>query len=542
MIKLLGTNALTWRFFSLKTKVYFILAIFFMPLVACLEIIQVATIVPMMTLLTDQKGEISIGGFQINASLFEVAVFFALISLILSVCRFISLYISNYASLKSLEDISTSVFTQMVYGDFSDARARRASDTMNLFSNKLIYFSAHHIYPFLTIIQSTIIGISIVGLLVYQISEIFPILALSLLTLYAAYTYISRSRTKVNAEQIRHSTQQHAGIVAGLSQNIRELKLYGREASTLNKFISVERTLRDRQISVQVIAHGSKPIIEGLTYVSLAAVIIYSLEAGLENLIPKLALLAFGVQKLLPAAQSIYSSYSLMVSGKEMVREIFSVLTELKAHGINHKSHRNEASSVNAVDSILIKDLEFTPNSAKPIRYPCHEFKIGKLNLIAGKSGAGKTTLTDLITGLLKHNKGKIVYSNSGQEMCLEKVTFAYCSQTPIIFDDDLYNLKQNPNSKEELNGVVDLNFLNNKSEIHVNNISGGERQRIGIARALITPSSIYIFDEPTASLDEFNADKIIKELKSFSQSNLVVVVSHDPRMIGESDNILDLN
>ena len=113
--------------------------------------------------------------------------------------------------------------------NFLMQRGRRASDTMNLFSNKLIYFSAHFIYPIMTILQSTIIGIAIISFLMYQISEIFTILVLSLMAFYAAYTHFSRSRTKVNAEQIRYRTQQHAAIVADLSQNIRELKLYGRE-------------------------------------------------------------------------------------------------------------------------------------------------------------------------------------------------------------------------------------------------------------------------------------------------------------------------
>ena len=239
----------------------------------------------MMNLLTGREGEISLGGILIDASLFEVAIFFALVSIIVSGCRFLGLYTSNYASLKSLEDISTSLFMQRVYGEFSDARGRRASDTMNLFSNKLIYFSAHFIYPIMTIIQSTIIGVAIISFLMYQISEIFTILALSLVVLYAAYTRFSRSRTKVNASQIRYRTQQHAATVADLSQNIREIKLYGREASTLDQFKNVESDLRNRQVSVQVIAHGSKPIIEGLSYVSLAIVIIYSIEAGYENLI-----------------------------------------------------------------------------------------------------------------------------------------------------------------------------------------------------------------------------------------------------------------
>ena len=109
-MKLLSASLLSWGFLSRKTKLYFVFAIFFMPIIALVELIQVATIVPMMNLLTGGEGKISIGSIQIDASLLDVAIFFALISLIVSSFRFLGLYTSNYASLKSLEDISTSVF------------------------------------------------------------------------------------------------------------------------------------------------------------------------------------------------------------------------------------------------------------------------------------------------------------------------------------------------------------------------------------------------------------------------------------------------
>ena len=121
-MKLLNASLLSWGFLSRKTKLYFVFAIFLMPIIALVELIQVATIVPMMNLLTGGEGKISLGGIQINASLLDVAVFFALISLIVSSFRFLGLYTSNYASLKSLEDISTSVFMQRIYGEFSDAK------------------------------------------------------------------------------------------------------------------------------------------------------------------------------------------------------------------------------------------------------------------------------------------------------------------------------------------------------------------------------------------------------------------------------------
>ena len=167
---------------------------------------------------------------------------------------------------------------------------------------------------------------------------------------------------------------------------------------------------------------------------------------------------------------------------------------------------------------------------------------MGELNLIAGKSGSGKTTLTDIITGLLQPSDGKIEFSLNGKKIKSKAITFAYCSQSPVIFDDDLSFFSDKTTGQKILKEAVDLNFLKNKTQLHVGILSGGEKQRIGIARALVSQSKIYIFDEPTASLDKLNASLLIKKLESFALSNLVIVVSHDPRLISSSTNMLNLN
>ena len=88
---------------------------------------------------------------------------------------------------------------------------------------------------------------------------------------------------------------------------------------------------------------------------------------------------------------------------------------------------------------------------------------------------------------------------------------------------------------------MVDLDFLKNIDVIDPKKLSGGERQRLGIARALNVKSDIYIFDEPSASLDEINVKKFVTGIVNFSKTNIVVVVSHDEKLISESQNILRL-
>ena len=541
-MQIINYGVLTWSFLRKRTKLFLTFSVFLMPVIALVELIQIFTIFPMVSYLIGKEEVVTIAQYTINTSLLELAIFFAFISITVAILRFTGVYAFNYSTTKALENVSTSIYTQKLYGDFSSEIGKRASDTMSLFSHKFHYLTSAFIFPLMTIFQSVVIILAIIIFLMFNIPEMFLILAGSVILMYGTYTYFSRSLTKSNALVIKAKTQQHASKVADLSQNLRELKLYGREKLTLRKFQEIERELRNREISVQVIAHGSKPIVEGFSYVSIAMVIIFSVQAGYEDLIPKLAMLVFGVQKLLPATQQVYSSYTQMISGKEMIREIFDILFDLK--DINNKivSFRPGSEDASLVDKVTIKNVAYNYYGENSLRYPNHVFRVGDLNLIVGKSGRGKTTLTDLITGLLKPSDGKVEFFCRDKRIKSEIITFAYCSQTPVVFDDDLSFFSDEKTSQEILKDAIDLDFLKNKRDIHVGILSGGERQRIGISRALLSSSNIYIFDEPTAALDDFNAGLLIKKLKTFALSHLVIIVTHDPRVINLTTNTLDLN
>lgn len=513
-----------------------------MPIVATAELLQIMTIVPLTSRLLGKGEKIALIGYEFEVSIIQIAIIFGAISALVSVLRYLGTYASHYASLKSLENISTWLFTQRLFNDFLTERERRSSDTVNLFSNKLIYLAAHFIFPLLAIFQSIIIVSAIGFLMVYQIFNIFVILAVSVVTLYFIYSFYSKPLTSFNSQKIEMETKKHARSVLNLSDNLRELKLYGREREMLAEFKKIEYELRKRQISVMVVAHGSKPIVEGVSYVSLAAVIIFASSSGYNDLVPKLALLAFGVQKLLPALQTIYSNYSLMLSGREMMKEIFVSLGELNSSNKIPKSHRPSEVPTVKLDALKIKDLTFKNNNNILINYPDFEFVAGELNLIVGKSGTGKTTLTDLLTGLLTASSGNIVFEHNGRLVEKNKLSFSYCSQSPVIFDDDLYLNTDRFKTEFSISDIVDLQFLETKKDMHIKSLSGGERQRIGIARALTTKSSIYIFDEPTASLDDENARKVIEGLKHFAQNNLVLLVTHDARLMKKSRKVLRLN
>ncbi len=181
-------------------------------------------------------------------------------------------------------------------------------------------------------------------------------------------------------------------------------------------------------------------------------------------------------------------------------------------------------------DRTILKDINYT-------------FKNKGLYFVIGDSGCGKSTFLNMLSGIDLNYKGNIFFknvniknANSIKELRIEN--FGYIFQSFNLFENDtVYNnlslLKDNTiKNKEENNKEIDmilysLGIKELKSKL-VKNLSGGEKQRVCIARSLINHPEVIFADEPTGSLDSKNSENIFKILKELSKERLIICVSHD--------------
>jgi ABC-type transport system involved in cytochrome bd biosynthesis fused ATPase/permease subunit len=183
---------------------------------------------------------------------------------------------------------------------------------------------------------------------------------------------------------------------------------------------------------------------------------------------------------------------------------------------------------------------------------------MGQILAIVGQSGAGKTTLLDLIGGLNSPSNGGIYFSTKkkSNDRGDAKPKIGYVSQNSVLFGADIYEaVSFNPESTyneknliEETLVVLNLKQLipsdDNKISINIDgsNISGGERQRIAFARAIIGDSQLYILDEPTSSLDSKNKEIVIGLVKEIAKHSIVVLVTHDKELLNVATKVLQMD
>lgn len=196
---------------------------------------------------------------------------------------------------------------------------------------------------------------------------------------------------------------------------------------------------------------------------------------------------------------------------------------------------------------INIKNLYFSYKKDKVLENFNYSFKDNGLYSIIGESGCGKTTLLNLIGGILKPTSGSITFSEDISNL---RDSTAFIFQDNNLFDNLtvyeniklLTSFKTDDIKDEKIDELLEtLGVLKYKEKL-VSNISGGERQRVSIAIALLMDKKVIIADEPLASLDYTNSKKILTFFKEISKDKLIIFSSHNVDILDEyCDEIIDL-
>ena len=281
-------------------------------------------------------------------------------------------------------------------------------------------------------------------------------------------------------------------------------------------------------------------------------------KVDLSYLVPTLGLLAISAFRLLPCINRIISNAQSMLNSVASINAVYENLIQKKEFSQKINKIRSTFN-----DKIELKNISYKyPNSNKNIFYNTNLIiSKNEFVCIAGESGVGKTTLADIILGLLPPTDGKIYIDN--QELNKNNLSnwqskIGFVPQSVILFNDTikeniiLDNNKTNFNQKafhEAIRNAQLIEFVNEKNQKENfiidekgKNLSIGQIQRIGIARALYLDPDILVFDEFTSALDEKNQDKLIEVIKNISKTKTIIVISHSKKIISAANKVIQID
>ena len=207
-------------------------------------------------------------------------------------------------------------------------------------------------------------------------------------------------------------------------------------------------------------------------------------------------------------------------------------------------------------ESLLVKELSFSyDGNTKVLSDICMYAKKGEIVGIVGESGCGKSTFLKLLLRFWEKDKGEILYGNTeinriNTDSLLEQVTMV--SQTTYLFDETIEdNLKiaKADATQEEMENACKMASVHEfilslpdgyKTRVGTlgDNLSAGEKQRIGLARAFLRGSTLILLDEPTSNVDSINEGMILKALKEQKYKKCIILVSHRESTMAIADRI----
>ena len=401
-------------------------------------------------------------------------------------------------------------------------------------------------------------------LIVFLLSVEFKLTA-SMILIILLLIYLFKDLSKKKFYAIGIKSQKYAQIfkkeILQTFTGIREIKILKKETYFVKKFYRINKLEADNNFLRDLLLQLPRVVIELLVVFSIITLIftMFFFEYDKSEILIFISLAVITSIRLMPAAIRIIGSAQRLKYfqplNEILIREIQNKLETTRGH---ISKYSDKYLTFN--NEITFLDVSFAYDLKKPI--------IKKLNLkikknscfgIIGESGSGKSTITDLIMGLLKPTIGEIKIDNNylKDNVNLWKNNISYVSQSPFFLNDTIekniaFGLPQNKIDKKLVIDVSKkaqifdhINQLKYKFKTNVGeggiNFSGGQLQRIAIARALYRKSDVLILDEATNSLDNQSEIMFFKFLKTLKKKLTIIIITHKVENISICDQIFKI-
>ena len=401
-------------------------------------------------------------------------------------------------------------------------------------------------------------GLTLVGLLVVMFIQnwILSLIALIMIPLAS----ITAKRLGKRMAKVATEAQERSGDLSkyliDLFKNHKIIKIFQRENFEYERSEKFVNELKEKSIKIATILIRATPIMEVLTGTMIAILIYYSGkmiisgQLSINNFFSFLAAMMLSYQPV----KSLATINIGVGQGLSAAKRILPIID------IQNKINKNEnEKNLNLINgTITFNNINFNYLSNKDnkvLKNINFEISGGKMTALVGHSGSGKSTLLNLIPRIYDSTSGDIfIDGQSIKKVNLDSLRkeISIVDQNTTLFDDTVYNnikYAKPDTSEEEIYKAAELSmcldFVNNlekKFETIIGEngvkLSGGEKQRLSIARAFLKNSKIILLDEATSSLDSDTEDKIQKALNILTSNKTTVVIAHRLSTILNSDKI----
>ena len=481
---------------------------------------------------------------------FAIVLAFAIKGASLYLARVIMIGVSEEVK----RDIQNDVFASLLKADTRIIDEKHSGKFIANLTNDVLLITNLLSTVVLNLFKDSLTLIGLLSVMFYQNWKLSLIAIIMIPLASIAAKSLGKRISKVSNQQMNR-----AGILTSylmeMFKNHKLIKIFQREKYEKHRAFEFINNLKESTKKIAIVYVRASPIMEFLTGIMIAFLIFFAAklitknELEVNNFFSFLAAMMLAYQPVRSLA-TLNISIQQGISGAKRVLPIIDDVPQVKEK-INAESLNLNEGAI-SFENICFK----YPNTEKEILKSINlNFSGGKMTALVGHSGAGKSTILNLIPRFYDSNKGEIkiddqsIYDSTIYSL---RKNISLVSQDTTLFDDTIKSniaYADEKASQDEIEEAAKLSFadefiekLPNKYETLIGEngirLSGGEKQRLSIARAILKKSPIILLDEATSSLDAETEDKIQKAINFLTKGRTTIVIAHRLSTILNSDKI----
>lgn len=560
-----------WSHLSRRRQLQLVLLLIVMFASGLAELVSLGSVFPFLAALSEPEmmwGQAFVqklagwaGLTSASELLLPTAAAFAFAAVLAAFIRLTNLWLNGQLAAAIGSDLSCEAYRRTLYQDYAVHVKQNSSSTITTIVSEVSRVVGA-LNQLLLVITSLVVAVFILtGLILIDAQVAFAAAALFGFTYFFIAIFVRRE-LHVNSQKITEfSTLKLKALQEGIGA-IRDILLDSIQLTYHRIYRQSELPLRRLQAKNAFVASFPRYAIEALSMVAIALLgaMLVLRRGGGAAAIPLLGSIALGAQRLLPALQQTYNGWVVVKSSNSAIKTVLEMLDQ----PLPPQLSRIEPLALR--DCVNFKGVHFCygPEHPEVLRGLNLEIRCGESIGLIGSTGSGKSTMIDLLMGLLEPTKGKILVD--GEDLhdpeCPERLlawrsSIAHVPQTIYLADSSIaeniaFGVPIDQIDFERVKRAAQQAqisaFIESTSESYATfvgergvRLSGGQRQRIGIARAIYKQANVLILDEATSALDSSTEWAVMDAVEALSKQLTIVMIAHRLSTVQRCDRVIRL-
>ena len=559
---------------SLRERKQAFLLLMMIIFMAFLDMLGVASILPFIAVLTNPdliSSNIILNKVYQTSKIFGVTnsnQFLFFLGIILFILLIVSLSfkaLTTYAQVRFVQMREYSIGKKLIGGYLNQQYDwflnRNSADLGKTILSEVQQVIVYGMSPLMELLAKGMVSIALIILLILVDPKLAFIVGFSLASSYAIIFYLIKNHLSRSGEERLKNNQLRFTVVSEAFGAIKEVKVGGFEDIYIQNFSKPAQIFAKTSASSQVISNLPRFILEAIAFGGVLLIMLYIMSKtnSIEYTLPIITLYVFAGYRLMPALQTIYISLTQLTFIGPSIDKLYSDFTKL--FPVKENLDKNTL--------ILNREIELENVNFNYPDTPIQALK--NINLIIpvkskvgliGITGSGKTTLVDVILGLLEPQRGELKIDGkiiSKKNLRSWQCSIGYVPQNIYLSDDTIaaniaFGVKSdeiNQKIVEKVSKIANIHdfIINELPKKYLTTIgergirlSGGQRQRLGIARALYHSPQLLILDEATSALDNDTEQAVMEAVSNLGNDITIILIAHRLNTLKNCDIIFKLN